>query len=182
MPKIKATGRDMLMNTLGKYGEDKVAEFYRRADQSKKDKDKALIGIRWVDMEMDEENNSLQIAAKILFPQDSKRLKRLGKEMAVTGFTKVYKVFFSILSVPFLFKQTASRWSQLYDTGKAAIEDIQEHKSSMVVRGFPELPAYMRHYLTGFYEGMMELNGARNPSVILNENNPDAWCWKVKWD
>lgn len=186
MARIKGSGREIIERTLKKFGPDKVTQFY--AEQAKLRgeeflKEYQLISsVRWLEMEMDEENNSLQSAAKLLFPNDPQRLRKLGLAMAEHGFSVFYKIFFSLPSLPNLFKKVAAQWSQMYDTGQASVENIEKQRAEVVIRDFPDLPNYLREYLSGFYEGLAKINGAKNPKVTHLKSDPNAWRWEVKWE
>lgn len=182
MAKIKGSGKEIMERTLRKYGEDKVQAFYATFTREQLDQFQNVHGVKWVDLETDEINNSLQRAAKIVFPSDPQRLKKLGQAMAEHGFSVFYKVFFRLPSLTGLFKKVAAQWSQMYDTGRATVEEIEDHSAVIVIRDFRDLPAYLQEYLCGFYEGLMVLNGAKNPRVTKNDKNPMEWRWELKWD
>lgn len=50
------------------------------------------------------------------------------------------------------------------------------------MRAFPDMPAYLREYLCGFYEGMAILNGVKHARVDKDESDPNAWKWILHWD
>lgn len=70
----------------------------------------------------------------------------------------------------------------MMDTGTPSVENIGQHRAVLVVRDFPDWPAYCREYFAGFFHGMMTLNGAKNPRVQRNNDNPQAWRFELSWD
>jgi len=182
MAKIKGSGKEIMERTLKKFGPDTVKQYYAHFSQEQLDIVNNAHGVQWVEMEMDEKNNGLQLAAELLFPNDPKQLRKLGQAMAEHGFSVFYKIFFRLPSLPNLFKKVAAQWAQMYDTGQASVKDIQKKSAVFVVSNFPDYPAYMREYMCGFYEGMAKLNGAKNPRIKKDESNPNEWCWELQWD
>jgi len=182
MAKVKGTGKDILIRVLNKYGPNMYQQYLELLPAHLREKEKNTSGTKSMELDKDEENNTLIIAAKFLYPLEDKKLRRLGKEMALYGFSIVYKMFFAIPSLTYLFKKVAVQWSHMYDTGAASIENIKENSATVVVRDFPDMPAYLREYLCGFYEGMATLNGAKNPRVKKDDSNPQEWHWELKWD
>jgi len=182
MAKIKGSGKEIMFRTLQRHGADKKQRFLDEIPAAQRAIVESTLSIRWEEIETDENHNSLQVAAKLLFPNDPKRLRKLGNEMAIYGFSVMYKIFFRLPSLTTLFKKVAAQWAQMYDTGRATVEDIQEHSATLVVRDFPDLPAYLREYLGGFYEGLAKLNGAKNPKVIRDDKDPNVWKWELRWD
>ena len=68
------------------------------------------------------------------------------------------------------------------DTGEASIEHFTGHSGEMVVRGFPELPGGMRKVISGHVARILELTGAKEVQIVLVEDDPDAWRWKISWN
>jgi len=182
MAKIKGTSKEMSNRVFARYGPEAMQRFLNSLTPEQREIHEHATGIRWVELETDEENSGLIKTARALFPNDSMRLKRLGREMAQYGFATIYKMFFRVPSLTYLFKKVATQWSQIYDTGQASVENITSHSCTVVVRGFPDMPAYLREFLAGFYEGMGIINGAKNPQVLQDENNPNEWKWDAIWE
>lgn len=120
-------------------------------------------------------------AAEVLFGQDSNRMVRLGKTMANRSYSTVYKLFFRIPKVEFLISRVATMWLTYYDTGEAEIKKFTGKSGSLVVRHFPSLPRKLREVIAGHLTVILELTGAKVVHVLVCDDDPEAWEWKLTW-
>jgi len=182
MAKIKGSGKQMTERVFKRYSPDKYEQYLATFSEEQRRAYVRGTAIRWEEIETDEVNNALSKAANILYQQDPRPLFRYGIESAKYGFSFLYQVFFKFPSITNLFKKISTHWSQMMDTGQPSVEEIQKNNAVMVVRAFPDWPNYCREYFAGFFEGMMELNGAKNPRVVRKDNDPTAWRFELSWD
>jgi hypothetical protein len=120
-------------------------------------------------------------AAETLFPEDPNRMVRLGKIMANRSYSTVYKLFFRIPTVEFLISRVATVWRSYYDSGEAEIRNFTGRSGSLVVRHFPSLPRKLREVIAGHLTVILELTGAKSTHVLVCDDDPEAWEWKLTW-
>lgn len=105
MAKVKGTGNDILRRVLDKYGPDMYARFLDLIPEHVKHTVLNAPSYESFELDTDEEKNPLMIAAKLLYPDEDKKIRRLGKEMALYGFSVVYKMFLLFQASPIYLKK-----------------------------------------------------------------------------
>jgi len=65
--------------------------------------------------------------------------------------------------------------------GNAHIEKLTDSSMTVVVTDFPELVPSQLELISGYITGILDLTGARNIRVTINNKNPNAWKWKFTW-
>ncbi len=120
-------------------------------------------------------------AAHYLFPNDQKKMYKLGRAMAEKSYGGVYKFFLKIPSVSMILNISAKVWNTYFDTGKGKIETISKNTIYFVVQDFPGLPAAMGDAVSGNITMLMEYAGAKNCEVMHIAGDPNYWKWLVKW-
>jgi hypothetical protein len=123
-----------------------------------------------------------QEAVRVLFPDQPKSLRLLGKNMAEITYSGIYRFILRIPSIPFVMKRVAHLWRDHHDTGQGTIEDYTGKSLCFYVRGFPELLTEIREVICGHIQVLAERTGAKNVQVVIEDENPEAWCWKVHWE
>ena len=131
------------------------------------------MAIQWIALDLERE--ILAAAAAVLYPKDPRGVRRLAKQIANRSFGTIYKIFLRLPSIAFLVKRSSSIWKLFYRQGQATVEDFSGNRGTLVVRAFPGLSAVHRQYLCGFFEAILETNGAKHVHVELDESDPDAW-------
>jgi hypothetical protein len=123
-----------------------------------------------------------QSAARLLFPAASEPMADLGRALARRTYTGIYRAFLRIPSIKFIMSRAASMWDSFYDTGTATVESTDANSAELVVRGFPGMPAPMREMVKGHMSVLLEMTGARNPSIRHIAANPSEWRWHASWE
>lgn len=141
---------------------------------------KNALHISWTPV--DKQTALYQIAAESLFPGESACMQKLGKAMAAQSFGGIYKVFLRLPTIEFIVKRTAQVWLTYYDTGDASVADFVGKSGALVVKGFSDLPRKLREVVCGHLEHLLEATGAKNVRVTLNDKDPGAWRWELKWE
>jgi hypothetical protein len=122
-------------------------------------------------------------AGNILFAGKPDVRIEVGRGMAKSNLTGIYKLFLPLVTIPFLMKQSSRLWRTYHDTGETSVEEVKgEKRIIFTVSEFPELPADMRQVLRGYILGLAEMVDVRNTSVVLDESNNLAWKWIITWE
>jgi len=141
---------------------------------------KHILATSWT--EIDDQAAIYQAAAQVLFPGCDDCLTKLGAALAEKSYSGIYKIFFRLPTVEYIFSRGALIWNTYYERGEASIEPISEKCFEMVVRNFPELPRSMREVAIGHYTVILKLTGAKNIRIDMNESDPLAWRWRASWE
>ena len=136
--------------------------------------------VSWIPVQEDPED--MGVAAELLFPDNPLQLQHLGILSAPEQIQGIYQIFFKIPTVAFIMKRVAQVWRFNFDTGQAMVENVQNQSLEIVIKDFPDLPAYLREFLCGYYMGVIEITGAKNLRVTKHEKDPQAWRWMIQWD
>jgi hypothetical protein len=182
MAKIKGTGLESLRRLIKKRGASFEQKYLERLTVEEKKAYSALLSVSWTELPEYEEGNALVEAAKMLFPNETEGLRRLGTAMAVDFVPFMYKMFLRIPTIQFIFSKCAALWTRFYDTGTMKQENMAKKSSDLIVYDFPQMPLYLFSYLQGYYEGMGQLINAKNLRVTTHCENPNAWRWHLEWD
>jgi hypothetical protein len=122
-------------------------------------------------------------AAELLFPSATNPLKDLGRAMALADLRGIYKILLKAATVPMVVKKTASLWRIYHKRGEARSErGSNKNEIFLVISDYRDLPGEMRETATGYTAGVIELTGARNVKVDLNDEDPERWRWSIRWD
>jgi hypothetical protein len=122
------------------------------------------------------------VAAPILFPNDPYPIRKLGQAIAKKVYSGVYKLFVRIPSRAFIVKRAAQIWTTHFDTGKGTMLDIKSNSMDFVISDFPEMPVELRELSCGHLAILLNYTGAKNIQVDLNEEDPNAWLFKLTWE
>lgn len=180
MPKTKGTDIIALHALLREKGPETEKGFLDKLGPRLAAVYRGITATSWTEVE--EQLAIYQVAAGVLFPNDPAGLTRLGMALAEKSFSGIYKIFFRLPSIEYIFKRTARIWSAYYDQGEASIETQAGKCVDLVVRNFPELPRAMREVANGHYTVIMNMTGAKNIRINLIDTDPNAWRWRISWD
>ena len=122
-----------------------------------------------------------ELAAPVLYPGKPLALRQIGRDIARDNMRGVYRVFLRVVSPTFLLEQTARVWSTYHRHGKAHIEHHSDREVTLVVEGYPQLPERMREGICGWIAEALELTGAKHVIVSRQDDEPDAWKWRTRW-
>lgn len=122
-------------------------------------------------------------AAETLYPGNLTGLEQIGQGMAQDNLTGILRFLLRLATIPFVIEQAARFWKTYHERGAARVVKQPNTKENLfIIEEFPDMPAPIRRMNTGYIKGTLELIGAKNPRVYLDEGNPAAWTWKVLWD
>ncbi len=120
-------------------------------------------------------------AAPLLHPERALPLRALGRELARTHLTGIYRVLMRLATVEMIVAQTARLWSTY--NGKGTLRAVAAKGSAvrLTLSDYPEYPAAVRESLCGYIAGAVELTGATEVRVV-QEGAPDGtWLFDVTW-
>jgi hypothetical protein len=117
----------------------------------------------------------------LLFPGEQDGWQKLGSLIARRSFSGAYRIFLGALSIDFVIKRAANIWNAYYDQGFVEVENIRSRSCDFVLKEFPELPSQMRHLITGHMTAILELTGAKNITITLDESGAKDIKWFCRW-
>jgi len=139
------------------------------------------MSISWREVDINDQTDPLAILAKTIYPNDYLCLQKLGYDMAKDTMPRFYKIFIRIPSAKFIIDRVTKIWGSFYEKGEVGVENFNNQQYTMVLRKFPEYPAYLREYVVGYLKGVSELVNLKNVMVTKIETDPNAWKWEVHW-
>lgn len=122
----------------------------------------------------------MDVAARVLHPDDPTPQRRLGRELAREQLHGVYRFLLRVISPPTLIDQTATLWSRNHRAGHATTERLSERAAQIRVTAYPTFPLVIRENTAGYIGGAVELTGAENVRVVCG-GDPARWTWNVTW-
>ncbi len=179
MPKVKGTDVVTLREELRKRGPTVETPFLQRLSEADRQAYLTMMPVSWTSL--DGITRIHETAARQLFPGEADPMRRLGQLIARRVYSGVYSVFLRIPSIPLVLSRTASIWHTYFDAGTAGIEKVGSHAVNLVVRDFPTLTPGLRSFICGHVSAILELAGAKEVNVVLDETDPQAWRWRVTW-
>lgn len=142
---------------------------------------RALLPITWTSMQTASE--IIQVAAEALFPGDPEGIRHLGKECADQAFRGLYKILLKIPTLELVFAQGPKIWKQYHDQGTAKVVQVAEDKKSAVllVENCPDATRVHMEFVAGFTARTLEMAGAKDVRIRLDNENPEALKWVTSW-
>lgn len=104
----------------------------------------------------------LSTADRVLGKEDHKICYEAGKIGAEEAFGGIYKVFLEFGGPQALLKKAALAWRALNDTGYLEVEISRENYTKGKVKEYGNPHKCACSYLTGYFEKVLELSGAKN--------------------
>lgn len=181
MNKVKGSGMIILKKILQKNHIDFEQAVLPKLQSESVDSFNNKLAVSWVTIPAEAKGSPIYESACALFPgAPNKALFRLG-ELTSQEAPWFYQIFFRIPTMEFLFQRLDKLWKSFYDTGTGSYSNLTDHGVTFIISDYPQFPAYMRQYLSGWFKGFMELLGKKVISVIHNDKDPNAWKWKMIW-
>ena len=180
MAKTKGTDVAALRHLLEEAGPDKLKAFFERLDAEARECFHRITPSSWTPVE--EQLAFYEHAAAVLFPGHPEPLRQLGRAMAEKTFRGIYKIFLRLPTVTFIMSRAAQVWRSYYDQGEAEVEQTGEGEGIFRVRGFPGLPRRMREVICGHMSVLLEATGAKNVRMQIEDGDPNAWRWVIRWE
>ncbi|MEW6515390.1 MAG: hypothetical protein AB1439_00610 [candidate division FCPU426 bacterium] len=180
MPKNKGTNyyftTTKLLEKSGPSARQKFLEQLTPAERAFHEK---ALEISWLDAAMVSAN--LAKAARIIFPGRDHPLQECGRLEALDHLTGMYRIFLRFVSVEMVMKQAAKIWRQYHDAGAAYVKKTGDKRLILFVEAYPELTPELRDIVAGYCQGTIELTGAREVVIAINDKNPAQWQFEVSW-
>lgn len=122
-------------------------------------------------------------AGEILCPGDPHGTRKMGRLLALDDFKGIYKILFSIATIPFVIQQSPIVWKTYHEIGR--VETRKEENANKVyflVKDYPDMLEGWRELLCGYIQGIVEQTGGRNVKVGRDRPDTATWRWIITWD
>ncbi len=179
MPIIKATNLLALKKLLQKNDETSEQTVLSKLSPKGADTYNSVIATSWIPS--DDEKEIMAEGAKHLFPDDPDRMILLGRALAESTMTGIYRIFIKIPTISFIIKRVASIWNTFYKKGKARVIDVQSNSLTMQVTELLDIEDYQTEITCGYIHELLELTGAKNVSVKFDGTDRNDLKWYVSW-
>jgi hypothetical protein len=137
--------------------------------------------VRWVPIETSAKIQ--QIAVQFIFPGNPAGLQELGREQANSDLSGLYKIIVRLMTVPALIKKLSSLWHSYNDKGELkAIWQEGSHSAQLIVENYPELPLVSLQQMQGYFQGALEMTGAKNIHLGTDFNDSQAFKFFFSWE
>jgi uncharacterized protein (TIGR02265 family) len=177
--RCKGTNLIYLRKLLQDRGPEAEAAFRQWFPLQEQEVFRSAMPVSWVPVEL--MARYFQAAAEVAFPGDPLGLRKVGAGIARDNLNGVYKILLRVVSVPVLIQQSAKIWSVYQEKGLPSVQRDGDHAGSFMVTDFPDLPPAFREQIAGYLEALLEMSGARDPRVKVDERDPQAWTWRISW-
>lgn len=132
-------------------------------------------------MAVDEVATIYAAAAPALHPDRALPVRALGRDLARTHLTGIYRVLLRLATAEMIVGQTARLWSTYNGKGQLRVVRSGPGAARLVLEDYPEYPAVVRESLCGYIVGAVELTGASNVRVVSEAGAGGAWTFDVTW-
>lgn len=178
MPKIKGSAISAVRDIAKKQGEEFYQKWLASLPQEEQDTYNRLLAISWYPLPMSE-NCGIGELAKMLYPNDSKALRKVGALQVKESLNSVYRLFLKIPSLDFVLGKSVQMWKTFHDTGE--FNHTKEGNQSIItIKKYETMPSYLRQVIWGSIEGITDLVG-KEVDVQCDESNSACWKWTVKY-
>jgi hypothetical protein len=120
-------------------------------------------------------------AAPLLYPGQVAPVRLLGRDLARDHLRGIYRTMLRLATVQFVADQTGRLWSVYNGRGTVVVDRVREHTLRMVLHDYPDYPVVVRESLVGYILGAMELTGARDVRVIVDDAEPTRVVFTATW-
>lgn len=180
MARIKGSGIVILKKILSKHHIDVEKQLMPRLSPSVVERFNKT-AVSWSEIPMDAKGHEIYESACLVSPHNAKKgLEILGEEMAGLA-PWFYQLFFRIQTKEFVFGKFGNIWKSFFDTGTGTYSDLTDHGVVFLVKGFPELPDFLRDFLTGWFTGFVKTIKIPVSSIVRDDKDRHNWKWIVKW-
>jgi hypothetical protein len=140
---------------------------------------RSIMGVSWI--AQDVVVRILAAAGDILFAHCPDVPFEMGRAMAKTHMTSVYRILLKVATIPIIVSQAARVWRTLNDRGDAScISEPECRRATFIVNGFPEYSAFMRRVICGYIVGLGALAG-EDVTTRLDDSDPNTLKWISTW-
>jgi hypothetical protein len=147
-------------------------------DASALERFQRVLATDWVPVE--DVSTVYALAAPLLHPGRAGAVRALGRDLARTHLTGIYRVLTRLASVDMVLGQSTRLWSTYNAKGTLRVVASRRGIARLLLEGYPEYPSVVRESLCGYIVGAVELTGATEVRVVQTES-PDGWLFEVAW-
>jgi hypothetical protein len=141
---------------------------------------RVTLPMSWISAELG--GRFMDAGAHALFPDAPDPVWEFSRQQAHDNITGIYKIILRVVTVPIVISKAARVWGTYHRKGKATVSRVDgENRASFIAEEYPKLPDVLRRSVTGYTTGLLELTGAEDIEVALDDSNPDALRWDVTW-
>jgi hypothetical protein len=120
-------------------------------------------------------------AAPLLYPGQLGPVRLLGRDLARDHLRGIYRFVLRLMTVQFVADQTGRLWRMYNSRGSLVIERVAGDSLRMVLIDYPDYPAVVRESLAGYIAGTIELTGAVQVRVAIQEDDPTRYAFVTTW-
>lgn len=141
---------------------------------------KTVLPMSW--LPIDVVAHVFEAGAAVLYPNDARRIRTLGRAIARDNLSGVYRLLLRVLSVPFAIEQSSKLWSAYNDTGVTSVEYQKgAYEVRFLIAECPGFPDVVLEETAGYIEGLIELCGNRVRGVVAVRDGLDRFSFDVHW-
>jgi hypothetical protein len=140
----------------------------------------AALSISWVPNDLETKVTCLY--ANLTMPADPDRYIKIGNQMAKIQIGGLYQAVFKLFTVPFLVTKAAQYWRTLNDEGSIeAFASKGKKEMTMILKDCPDLKEDTRRLYQGYFQGAVEMTGAKDVQVTQDQTDAPVWKWIIRW-
>jgi hypothetical protein len=181
MANVKCTSFLSLKHYWNTLGPDTEKKFIETLSPELADLYRRLVPDQWLSLA--QTVALAEAAAEFLFPEhaDTQRICKLGVLAAKLDLNGLEKLLLKVASVPYAIQQATVIWHTYHDQGEPFVEKPGKKHLRFLIFDYPALlPAY-RVLVAGWIKGLLEICGAKNPSVTLLQTTPHI-AYDIHWE
>jgi len=179
MPLYKAMPLVLVRRWIRAKGDDVERELLAELNEAEQQTYASLVATAWVPVEF--ATKVYVIAAPLLYPNESRPVRLLGRDLAKDNFKGVFRFVLRVVSAETLMEKTSTLWRSFHDQGQATLKREGPQFVRFEVRGYPSLPEAMRESIAGWLGQAVELTGATDVRVMRANSHEDGWAWTIHW-
>ncbi|MBN2533426.1 MAG: hypothetical protein JXB88_11060 [Spirochaetales bacterium] len=166
------------------FGEDTVEAILREipADKAEKLSRSILLASSWYPIRL---YQALHLAAQKVTGQGPELSEKIGYLTCKEDFTGIYKVYFRIATVNFIFKQGAAMFGRYYKNGKAQVIKTQDKSVHLVYHVVGGFDYSLWRDILGGTRALLELTGSKLVELKVLSGGDDGdremevlLCWE----
>ncbi|MEM3341635.1 MAG: hypothetical protein QW728_02980 [Thermoplasmata archaeon] len=142
-----------------------------------------ILATSWYDIE--DFATFLETSDKVFSNGNGYFVEKSGKYSADYAMNAIYRVFFKIGSPGYIIEKSSSLWEKYYTHGKMVVLERTANTVLLELQDFPFANWAWCGGITAYMERILELTGAKNPSlkqIECNSRGHPCCKWKGKWD
>ncbi len=179
METYKATFIDFVRQELAKHP-GAAERFLAQLSDEEQAKYRAVLPLSWLTPEFG--SRLLEASAPILFPEAKDPVYELARRQARHDMNGIYRLLLKVATVPMVIERAAKVFATYHRRGTAEVKKVEgENRGTFLIHDYPELPRTIRVSVAGFTHGLLEMTGAKEIEVRIDESDPQHWRWAITW-